>query len=59
MIKHTKTIFWQIADEFFEFVWPFSGVGAFRVKRILSELIYFYLLRFSDDFRVIEVNELA
>ena len=28
MIKHIQTIPWQIADELFECVWPFWGVGA-------------------------------
>ena len=32
MVKHTQTICRQIADEMFEFVWPFYGVGASRVK---------------------------
>ena len=32
MVKHPKTIRWQIADELFECVWPFCGIGALRVK---------------------------
>ena len=31
MVKHTQTIRRQIVDELFECVWPFSGVGAYRV----------------------------
>ena len=32
MVKHTQTIPGQIADELFECVWPFCGIGAYRVK---------------------------
>ena len=32
MIKHTQTIRRQIADELFECVWPFCGIGSSRVK---------------------------
>ena len=32
MAKHTQTICRQKADELFECVWPFCGVGAWRVK---------------------------
>ena len=28
VVKHTQTIRWQFADELFEFVWLFCGVGA-------------------------------
>ena len=28
MLKHTQTIFRQIADELFERVWPICGIGA-------------------------------
>ena len=27
MVKHTQTIDWQIANELFECVWPFCGIG--------------------------------
>ena len=37
MVKHTQTIPRQIADELFECVWPFCGIGALRVKR--SDLV--------------------
>ena len=30
MVKHTQTISRQIADELFECVWPFCGIGAWR-----------------------------
>ena len=30
MAKHTQTISRQIADELFECVWPFCGIGAWR-----------------------------
>ena len=32
MAKHTQTICRQFADELFECVWPFCGIGAWRVK---------------------------
>ena len=28
MVKHTQIICLQIADELFECVWPFCGIGA-------------------------------
>ena len=28
MVKHTQTICQQFGDEFFEWVWPFCGIGA-------------------------------
>ena len=31
MVKHTQTIPWLTADELFECVWPFCGVGTQRV----------------------------
>ena len=31
MVKHTQTIRRQIADELFECVWPFCGIGAERL----------------------------
>ena len=32
MVKHTQTIYQQFADELFECVWPFCGVGPYMVK---------------------------
>ena len=32
MVKHTQTIRRQIANELFECVWSFCGIGAYRVK---------------------------
>ena len=32
MAKHTQIIRRQFADELFEYVWPFCGVGAQKVK---------------------------
>ena len=32
MVKHTQTIRRQIDNELFECVWPFCGIGAWRVK---------------------------
>ena len=39
MVKHTQTISRQIADEFFEWVWPFCRIGA---ERINSEQVSWY-----------------
>ena len=38
MVKHTQTIFRQFADEFFECVWPFGGIGAQRVKNVAKQI---------------------
>ena len=50
MVKHTQTIRPQIADELFECVWRFCGVGALRVKIFgcfnLSSFIYLKLTRY-------------
>ena len=37
MVKHTQAISRQIADELFEYVWPFCGVCAERFKVAHSE----------------------
>ena len=44
MAKHTQTIRWQIAEELFEGVWPFCGIGVmvleatyFQQKSIYKE----------------------
>ena len=34
MAKHTQTICRQFADELFECVWPFCGIGAERIKDV-------------------------
>ena len=39
MVKHTQTFCWQIAGELFECVWPFCGIGAYRVNSIASDMI--------------------
>ena len=36
MVKHAQTIRRQIVDELFECVWPFWGIGAWRVKHRIS-----------------------
>ena len=36
MVKHTQTIRRQIADELFEYVWLFCGIGAYGVNFIWS-----------------------
>ena len=33
MVKNTQTIRRQIADEFFECVWPFCDIGTLRVNK--------------------------
>ena len=42
MVKYTQAIRRQIADELFECVWPFCGIGAERVKNLLErvDLVY-------------------
>ena len=37
MVKHTQTIRLQIADELFECVWPFFGIGN-RIANKLNKL---------------------
>ena len=39
MFKHTQTIRRQFADEYFECVWPFCGVGIWRVKLLLVKFL--------------------
>ena len=34
MVKHTQIIRRQIAEELFECVWPFDGIGALRVNTV-------------------------
>ena len=36
MVKRTQTVRQQIADEYFECVWPFYGIGAETVKILLA-----------------------
>ena len=36
MVKHTQTIRRQIAEELFEYIGPFCGIGAERVKEETS-----------------------
>ena len=33
MAKHTQTIRRQFADDLFECVWPFCGIGAWKVNK--------------------------
>ena len=48
MVKHTQTICWQIGKELFECVWPLCGVGAKRVKVIISaSVIFIFSLQLS------------
>ena len=34
MVDHTQRIFRQFADELFECIWPFCGIGAWSVKNV-------------------------
>ena len=36
MVKHTPKIRWQPADQLFESVWSFCGVGAKEVKKLIT-----------------------
>ena len=36
MVKHTQTILRQIADELFEYVWPFCEIGDKKVSITLN-----------------------
>ena len=50
MVKHTQTNRRQIADDLFECVWPFFGIGAERVTRNdLYDSICMTLIRFLYD----------
>ena len=43
MVRYYQTIRWQIADELFECVWPFRGIGTFRVEcRVLRYCDVFF-----------------
>ena len=41
---------WQFADELFEYVWPFCGIGAYRVNNVFSN--GFFFTRLDLKFRV-------
>ena len=34
MVKNTQTIRRQIAEELFECIWPFCGIGVSKIKQI-------------------------
>ena len=38
MVKHTQTIRRQFADELFACVWPFCGIGAYRVNGYIVDI---------------------
>ena len=42
MVEHTKTIRRQFADELFDCVWPFCGIGAYRdnLKKTLGANLF-------------------
>ena len=42
MVKHTEKIRRQPIDELFECVWPFCGVGAKRVKKLITNTFACY-----------------
>ena len=39
MVKHTQKNYRQTADELFECVWPFCGVGVFLINIILDAIL--------------------
>ena len=39
MVKHTKAICRQFADELFECIWSFCGIGAERVNKLTSHFL--------------------
>ena len=43
MVKHTQRIRWQFAEEFFECVWPFCGVGDLRVIWVTCIITHSYM----------------
>ena len=49
MVKHTQTISRQIADELLECVWPFCGVGAWRVNNWLSASFFRKQRKFKKE----------
>ena len=57
MVKHTQTIRRQIAEELFECVWPFCGVGAERDK-VSSPFIIMLLTSSEKKSCTIEGNTL-
>ena len=56
MAKHTQIIRRQIVDEFFECVWPFCEIGAYRVKLYIAYDNQSYSNRY-EIFRKDEVLE--
>ena len=36
MAKHTQTIHREYADELFECVWPFCGIGAYKFRNAVD-----------------------
>ena len=53
IVKHTQTIRWQIADEFFEYVLPFCCVGVKGLRCSFEVLLYHKNLRI---FRALKLN---
>ena len=39
MFKHTQTVRRKIADELFERVWSFCGIGTEKVKELFEDLV--------------------
>ena len=56
MVKHTRTIRRQNADELFKYVWQFYGVGAYRVKKNRHDLIFNKFQKKSEVLRIIKVE---
>ena len=58
MVKHTQTIRRQIADELFECVWTFCGIGAWRVNNMITASIMKELIHGQINFiKFVEPNK--
>ena len=58
MVKHTQTIRRQIADELFECVWTFCGIGAWRVNYMITACIMKELIHGQINFiKFVEPNK--
>ena len=51
MVKYTRTIRRQIADELFECVWPFYEIGAKRDNIFFTYVIFWLILKYNMVFK--------
>ena len=59
MAKHTQTVRRQIADELFECVWPFCGVGGSSVKvYLIHNFVLLNKLKWSLRFQLLDISRL-